>query len=99
MSVRNVFVDVDDTLIRSVGAKRIPMPQVVSKIRELHAQGCVLYLWSTGGAAYAEQAAVELGLSACFAAYLPKPDLYIDDQSVPEWRACKHLHPAQVNGA
>lgn len=26
-----VFVDVDDTLVRSVGAKRIPMPRVIER--------------------------------------------------------------------
>jgi hypothetical protein len=57
MSQPVVFVDVDDTLVRSVGAKRIPMPNVIARIRELHTQGVALYLWSSGGADYAREAA------------------------------------------
>ena len=30
---RVVFIDVDDTLIRSVGTKRIPIPAVISRVR------------------------------------------------------------------
>jgi hydroxymethylpyrimidine pyrophosphatase-like HAD family hydrolase len=96
MAPRVVFVDVDDTLIRSVGTKRIPMPRVVAYVRSLHSTGCVLYLWSTGGADYARQSAQELGLLECFNGYLPKPNLMIDDQPVPEWTACEHLYPMQV---
>jgi hydroxymethylpyrimidine pyrophosphatase-like HAD family hydrolase len=49
MNPRIVFVDVDDTLVRSVGAKRIRMPGVVAAVRKLHAEGAQLYLWSSGG--------------------------------------------------
>jgi len=94
MTPRTVFVDVDDTLIRSVGAKRIPMPAVVASIRELHRKGLRLYLWSSGGEDYARQSAAELGIQECFVAFLPKPDFYIDDQPVHEWRFCKHLLPS-----
>ena len=34
-----VFVDVDDTLVRSAGTKRIPMPRTVARVKQLHAQG------------------------------------------------------------
>ncbi|TAG00572.1 MAG: DUF705 domain-containing protein [Betaproteobacteria bacterium] len=93
---RMIFVDVDDTLIRSVGTKRIPMPSVVARVRELHEAGALLYLWSSGGAAYAETSAAELGLSNCFAAFLPKPDAYLDDQAVSDWRFCKHVLPSNA---
>jgi cation transport ATPase len=75
-----MFVDVDDTLIRSVGSRRIPMPAVIDRVRALSSEGVVLYLWSSGGAEYAEACAAELGLKACFAGFLPKPDAYLDDQ-------------------
>ncbi len=94
-----IFVDVDDTLVRSVGAKRIPMPGVVEQIRLLKEQGCVLYLWSSGGAAYCMETAKELKLADCFVGYLPKPHIYIDDQPVNEWRFCRHLHPSQAENA
>jgi len=48
-----VYVDVDDTLMRSVGSKRIPMPRVVERVRKLRDDGALLYLWSSGGAEYA----------------------------------------------
>ncbi len=91
-----VFVDVDDTLIRTVGAKRIPMPQSIAQVKQLHAEGVSLYLWSSGGADYARRSAEEIGISACFVAFLPKPDAYIDDQPVHEWRFCRHVLPSNT---
>ena len=88
-----VFVDVDDTLVRSYGTKRIPMPRVVERVRSLHREGAILYLWSSGGADYAQETAKELGISDCFAAFLPKPTLIIDDQVVSDWRYCRHEYP------
>jgi phosphoglycolate phosphatase-like HAD superfamily hydrolase len=93
MNARVVYVDVDDTLIRSVGSKRIPMPGVVDQVRALHASGAVLYLWSSGGSEYAQATATELGLKEIFAAFLPKPDVYIDDQPAHEWKYCRHVLP------
>lgn len=34
-----VFVDVDDTLVRSIGTKRIPMPAVVDRVKSLYDEG------------------------------------------------------------
>ena len=96
---RIVFVDVDDTLVRSVGAKRIPMPSVVASVRALHQKGVQLYLWSSGGAEYARASALELGIAECFVTFLPKPHAYIDDQSVEEWRFCKHILPSNASDA
>ncbi|MBX7224246.1 MAG: hydrolase [Blastocatellia bacterium] len=88
-----VFVDVDDTLVRSVGSKRIPIPQAIEKVRHYKAEGAELYLWSSGGANYARSVAEELSLLDCFAGFLPKPHLYIDDQPVADWRFCQHVLP------
>jgi hypothetical protein len=99
MTPRIVFVDVDDTLVRSVGAKRIPMPGVVAAVHALHRQGVALYLWSSGGADYARASAVELGLQDCFLAFLPKPQAYIDDQPVHEWRFREHVLPSNAADA
>jgi predicted HAD superfamily phosphohydrolase YqeG len=96
MQGRVIYVDVDDTLVRSYGTKRIPMPQVIARVRELKAAGATLYLWSTGGAAYCESTARELGITACFDGFLPKPHVYIDDQPVAEWRDCSHRYPMQA---
>jgi predicted HAD superfamily phosphohydrolase YqeG len=88
-----VYVDVDDTLVRSVGTKRIPMPRVVDRVRSLHRDGATLYLWSSGGAEYAKDSAEELGISDLFTAFLPKPTIIIDDQPVSDWRYCEHSFP------
>lgn len=88
-----IYVDVDDTLIRSAGSKRIPIPSVIRHVTELHEQGALLYCWSSGGADYARQSAEEVGIAHCFAGFLPKPHILIDDQSVMEWPQFLHVHP------
>lgn len=72
----NVFVDVDLTLIDAFGA---PLPGSVEGVRRLQAAGCHLFCWSTGGANYAESVAQRLGIRDCFEAFIPKPDIVIDD--------------------
>lgn len=93
------YVDIDDTLVRTAGTKRIPIAAAVRHVQALHAQGAQLYCWSSGGAAYAESSAKELGLQECFIAFLPKPELILDDQHPSEWRRLIHVHPAQVDNA
>lgn len=92
------YVDVDDTLVRSFGSKRVPLPAVVRKVRELHASGVQLYCWSSGGAEYAKASAFELGIGDCFIAFLPKPNFLIDDQPPSDWRSLICLHPNQASG-
>ncbi len=41
-----VYVDVDDTLIRTVGSKRIPVSHVTEHVRMLAKAGAELYCWS-----------------------------------------------------
>ena len=96
---RVIFIDVDDTLIRSVGTKRIPIPAVISRVRQLKEEGATLYLWSSGGAEYCRATAAELEIDDCFVNFLPKSTAYIDDQPVHEWKSCKHLYPSQVENA
>ena len=92
-----VYVDVDDTLVRSVGSKRIPIKPVIDHIRQLHNNGAKLYCWSTGGADYTRSTAEELAILDCFLAFLPKPNVLIDDQQLCEWRQCLELHPLSVS--
>ena len=87
------YVDVDDTLVRSAGSKRIPIPSVIQHIRSLHQQGAILYCWSSGGADYASDSAEEFGISDCFVAFLPKPNILIDDQPIAQWRRFATVHP------
>lgn len=88
-----IYVDVDDTFVRSYGTTRIPIPAVISHIRALHEQGAELYCWSSGGADYARASAAEFGLVDCFTAFLPKPDVLLDDQNVADWRRLRQVHP------
>lgn len=88
-----VYVDVDDTLVRWAGTKRIPIPRAIERARQLHRDGALLFLWSTGGAECARSIARDLDIEGCFEAFLPKPTLVIDDQAMHEWRDCKHEYP------
>lgn len=89
-----VYVDVDDTFVCSFGTKRIPVPVVIARIRQLREQGAELYCWSSGGAEYARASAQEFGIAECFAAFLPKPQVVVDDQAFAEWRHLLEVHPA-----
>jgi cation transport ATPase len=91
-----IFVDVDDTIGHSFGTKRIPIPQVIEAIRQLHSQGATLYCWSRGGAEYAQAIAIEFGIEHCFVGFLPKPDVTIDDQALADWHHLREVHPAEV---
>ena len=91
-----IYVDVDDTLVRSFGSKRIVMSAVVQRVRELHAEGAVLYCWSSGGGEYARESAIELGLETCFEGFLPKPHVAIDDVRLEDWRELVQLHPNEA---
>jgi predicted HAD superfamily phosphohydrolase YqeG len=93
------YIDVDDTLVRSIGSKRIPIPEVVKHVKRLHAAGAELYCWSTGGAAYARATAAELGVEMCFVAFLPKPNVVIDDQPLSEWRYLIQAYPLGCSAA
>jgi phosphoserine phosphatase len=99
MKQKVIYVDVDDTLVRSVGSKRIPMPSVVSRVKALFTEGAALYLWSSGGAEYARAVASELGIEHCFVNFLPKPNAYLDDQPVHEWKYCTHVYPGNADNA
>ncbi|MFC6590713.1 DUF705 domain-containing protein [Deinococcus lacus] len=81
-----IYVDIDETLVRNYGRSRIPMPQTIRHVRALFEQGAELYCWSSGRAEYARQSAREVGLEDCFTAFLPKPQVMIDDQPVSDWR-------------
>jgi cation transport ATPase len=88
-----IYVDVDDTLIRSFGTKQIPIPRAIEYIRAMHGAGHVLYCWSRGGGEYAEKVANSLGIHACFAGFLPKPDVLLDDRLKQCLDHCQFVHP------
>jgi phosphoglycolate phosphatase-like HAD superfamily hydrolase len=88
-----IYVDIDDTLVRSYGSKRIPIPETIKHVKELKQQGATLYCWSSGGAAYARNMAEELGILEIFDAFLPKPQMLLDDQETSDWRGLIQIHP------
>jgi len=88
-----IYVDVDETFIRNYAAKQIPIPSVISHIKDLKEQGAILYCWSSGGAEYAKNKAKEFGLADCFIGFLPKPMVLIDDMKLSQWRNLIEIHP------
>ena len=92
-----VFVDVDDTLIRTAGSKRIRVSGVSEHVASLAAEGALLYCWSSGGADYAREVAEELGIAQHFVAFLPKPHAMIDDQEVSQWRRLTQVFPGRCS--
>jgi hypothetical protein len=88
-----IYVDVDDTLIRSYGSKRIPIIATIKHLKELKVQGAKLYCWSSGGAEYAKNSAQELGIIEIFEAFLPKPQMLLDDQEINDWKELIQVHP------
>lgn len=89
----NIFVDVDDTLVRSYGTKRIPITATIEHLKTLKKQGAHLYCWSSGGADYAQKSAEEFGIAELFTAFLPKPQVIIDDQNINDWKRLIQVHP------
>jgi len=55
-----------------------------------------LFLWSRGGAEYARQTAVLLGIDPSISAFLPKPDVIIDNVEVREWSHVSVMHPNRL---
>jgi hypothetical protein len=93
-----IYVDVDNTLVRTVGNERAPIKAVVDHVRQLKNDGAELYLWSAGGAQYCRTIACELGIEDCFTAFLPKPRIMIDDEEVRDWVFCTIFHPSSCGG-
>ena len=90
-----IYVDVEGTLINSVGNKVVPIEPVINHVCELYDHGATLYCWSSAGANYARQAAITIGLEECFKAFLPKPNVAIDDVNIEDWRRFIQIHPTK----
>lgn len=88
-----IYIDVDETFVRNVDRKQLPIPDVITHIKALKMENATLYCWSSGGADYARQRAEAFGIADCFAAFLPKPEVLIDDCRVSEWRRLLEVHP------
>jgi hypothetical protein len=93
---RIIYIDVDDTLIRTFGTKQIPITSCVEYVRRMHAHGHQLYCWSRGGAEYARDVADSLGIADCFCSFLPKPDVVLDDRGAGLLDYCEFILPANA---
>jgi hypothetical protein len=91
-----IYVDVDDTLIRTFGTKQIPISRAIEYVKLKHGEGCALYLWSRGGAEYAQSVASNLGIAELFLAFLPKPDVVFDDRTEQFLEHCAFIHPNET---
>lgn len=86
-----VYVDVDETLIhKTPQGEEVPNPKVLRHIAELCRQGCHVYCWSTGGEHHAR------GVAGSFKGFLPKPQVFIDDQQAAEWEHFVHVWPDKL---
>ena len=45
----------------------------------------------------AQASAAEFGIENCFVAFMPKPNVLLDDQAVADWRLCMEVHPLSVS--
>ncbi|MDX1934861.1 MAG: hypothetical protein SFU56_19865 [Capsulimonadales bacterium] len=93
---RVIYIDVEDTLIRSLGPGRSPMIGTVEYVRAMHDEGAELYCWSEDGADFARSVAEELEIADCFRAFLPKPQVIVDDRNISDWRGLFVLHPLSL---
>ena len=91
-----IYIDVDDTLIRSVGKTQIPMPASVKYVRRMHAAGHTLYCWSHGGGDYARDVATSLEIGDCFVGFLSKPDVCLDDRGDKLLDYCNVILPGNA---
>lgn len=94
---RALFVDVDDTFIRSFGSKRVPMDATVRLVKSLHTAGATSFCWSRGGADDARTSAADAGVEACFTAFLPKPEVLLDDVAPDAW-GMRTVRPHEASG-
>ena len=64
-----IYIDVDETFVRNVDRKQLPIPDVIAHIKALKMENATLYCWSSGGADYARQRAEAFGIADCFTAF------------------------------
>lgn len=77
-----IYVDVEGTLVNSIGTKTIPIEDVIKHVQELYEHGAILYCWSSAGAEFAQKTATNLNIETYFQAFLPKPNVLIDDVTI-----------------
>ncbi len=91
-----IYVDVDNTLVKTRGDKRTPEGEMIKHVVDLKGDGVQLFCWSSLGAEHARTTAEELHIAHCFSAFLPKPHIEIDDQAISDWPYFRHFYPSQA---
>lgn len=91
-----IYVDVDNTLVKTYGTKRTAESEMVKHVMDLKRDGVVLFCWSSVGPDYARKVAAELHIEHCFSGFLPKPHIEIDDQAITDWPYFRHFYPWQA---
>jgi hypothetical protein len=86
-----VYVDLDDT---SFAALKLNAFRYLRWSSTFADSTPTVRCWSSGGADCARTTAEELNIASCFAAFLPKPQVIIDDQLIAEWPQFLHVHPS-----
>ena len=94
---RVFFIDVDGTLERKVLGIEVPLKNVVAGVQLLKREGALIYLWSTGGSAHARKAAREAKIEKLVDGFLPKPNVYVDDKPVKDWKDCERWKPKKLS--
>ena len=90
-----IYVDVDLTLVDELQRLK---PNAWEGLLTLREAGCRLMLWSTNGGDYCRQIAERHEIAALFEAFLPKPDLYIDDMPATFLNSHQVLDVGQTGG-
>lgn len=90
-----IYCDVDNTLIDHNNS---PKKNTLKYLEYARSKGAVLYLWSQGGADYCRDIANQLGITHWFKAFLPKPEIVVDDLPIKAPFISKHIHPIQLIG-
>jgi len=90
-----VYVDVDDTIM---DRHDHPKPSVIEFLHYAKSRGCRLFLWSQAGDDYCKEHAERLGIAHLFQAFLPKPDIAVDDLQITTRFIRAWFHPIQLAG-
>ncbi|WCK57055.1 hypothetical protein PP175_28110 (plasmid) [Aneurinibacillus sp. Ricciae_BoGa-3] len=81
-NLSNVFIDIDNTITRDLGATFIE--NALQSIKEISTKANV-FIWSQGGLAYALEIVEKAKIQEFVCCVIPKPDLMIDDLSPDKW--------------
>jgi hypothetical protein len=57
---------------------------------------CKNSYWSTGGEDHARATAQRLGIEGCFAGFLHKPHIFLDNQRAEEWEGFFQVRPDEL---